>query len=149
MLKALFPIIGLTFAFSANADQPAHHHSHTHTHSAPSGGYSGPMPGDMALSTDMCNDACDMTLTANDDSRAACHVLCDDMAECMANQSQNSTDLNDCTSNANRKYALRLKGHSVRAASANSEADHAVVTDADNFRSGFAEDGRKGYNDAD
>ena len=147
MLKALFPIIGLTFAFSANADQAAHHHSHTHTSSATSAGYTGPMPGDTALSADMCNDVCDMTLTANDDSHAACHDLCGDMADCMANQSQNTTDLNDCTSNANRKYALRLTGHSVRDASANSEADNAVVTDADNFRSGFAEDNQKGFND--
>lgn len=149
MLKALFPIIGLTFAFSADAHQPADHHHHTHTHGATSGGYTGPMPGDMALSTDMCNEVCDMTLTSNDDSRMACHSLCDDMADCMANQSQNTTDLNDCTSNANRKYALRLKGHSVRAASANAEADRSVVTDADNFRSGFAEDGQKGFNDHD
>lgn len=130
MLRALLPAAAIAaMTFTANA-------------------YEGPHPGDLALADDVCHEVCDSLLQANDDNRKACHGLCDDVATCRANYSQTASLINDCVNNANRVYALRLQGHDLETATSMAEGDKPVVTDAENFRVNFEEDGKKGYRDA-
>ena len=130
MLKALIPGAAVAaFAFSSFA-------------------YEGPMPGDLALSDDMCHEICDVHLNQRDEVVVACHGLCDDVKNCRMNQSFEAKKFNECVQNSNRRYALVVEGHSIRQAAMNADAERAVVTDADNFRTGFEEDNQKGFLDS-